>query len=636
MPDQGKRWIQVAADAAEAEVSQKKVVSSNYVDVRGRSLDDAATGRTRVHYELGGMWRDVLSYEGTDFDTLLVPEAGQMQVVGAPEIPQEGLYVAVPENAEVTDVRVVEKTERDLPGEYDLLPASEPVLEGMEAEHVPDPAVYDSDEPFPGKDVELLGTKHIAGRKVAHVMVYLLQYRPRSKRIKVLESIDIEVLYETLPGMDAGPQRKLLRKSPIAQMILDSDSAEEGERSVVDSLSRDAPGIMALSEPGLRDTAHLGEFLIVTTDELEFAVEPLATAKSRDHSTMVVTKEEIVAQFPAPSAEESIKAFLGYAVNHWRDPPDWVVLAGDVEQIPTCIMDFETVHPQLPPKLASDHFYADLWDDLAPELVVSRLPTSDPSVMHRLCELAASGGSQSGAWKKNLLLAAYQSSGYINCSEDIARAAGAHFAVSKRYGGQSSSQDVKDVLNDGVVIANYRGHGDVDAWAASNGLDIADVQALNNADRIPLVFSIACWNAQIDLPGECFGETWIRSEKALTFLGATRPSFTKANHDFNRYLFDAILHYDLIQVGDIVRWATAKLLLNFSPAKYARDNVRMYVLLGDPTAGVFFVGNRNSKRLHHADCRWVDRMSEASKAFYSSIQEAGQSAYQPCYYCLPQ
>ena len=631
MTNQARQWIPVAPDAAEAERAQKMVVSSNFVDVRGVAPADTATGRTRVHYELRGMWRDMLTYEGTDFDTLLVPEAGRMQVAGAPEVPQEGLFVAVPENAVVKEVRIVEKKERELPGAYDLVPASAPVLEGMEPEHIPDQAIYGSDEPYPGKHVELLGTKHIAGRKVAHVLVYLLQYRPQSKRITVLESVDIEVLYESLPGVDAGPRRKLLRKSPMEQMILDSESIDEGERSKLDSSSSPAAGLDA---GGLKSPALRGEFLIITTEDLKDSVEPLVAAKRRNHRTQVVTKAEILSEFPGASAEESIQSFIWYAVNHWREPPDWVVLAGDVDSIPTRIMDFETQHPQLPPTLASDHFYSDLWDDLTPEIVVSRLPTSDPQAMRQLCNLAASGSSQSGAWKKNLLLAAYESSGYINCSEDIANTAQARFTVSKRYGGQSNSQEVKDDLNSGVAIANYRGHGDDNAWASSNGLNSADVQALNNVNRIPLVFSIACWNAHIDMPGECFAETWIRGEKALGFLGATRPSFTAANHDFNRYLFDAIIHYDLARVGEIVNWAKAKLLLNSSPAQYAQDNVRMYVLLGDPTAGVFFVGNGKSKRIHHADCRWVERMSAASKVFFSSIEEATQLAYKRCFYCL--
>jgi hypothetical protein len=416
----------------------------------------------------------------------------------------------------------------------------------------------------------------------------------------------------------------------MEQMILDSDSIEAGEKAKLDSLSELDDEIHA----GLKNPELRGEFLIITTEELKNAVEPLATAKSKHHSTIVVTKKEIASEFPAPKEEESIKSFLKFAVNHWRDPPDWLVLAGDVEQIPTHITGFESAVFGLPPNLASDHFYADLWDDLAPEIVVSRLPTSDPDTMWKLCNLLASGSCQSGSWKKNLLLAAYEDTGYINCSDDIATTAQTHFTVSKRYGGQSSSQEVKNDLNNGVVIANYRGHGSDFSWSASNGLKTADVQGLNNTNRIPLVFSVACWNAHIDMDGECFGETWLRNEKALSFLGATRPSFTMANHDFNRYLFDAIVNYHLTRVGDIVNWAKAKLLLNYSPAKYARDNVRMYVLLGDPTAGIFFVGNRNSKRLHIADCRWVERMNNTSKVFLSDIEEATHSDYRRCSYCL--
>ena len=130
----------------------------------------------------------------------------------------------------------------------------------------------------------------------------------------------------------------------MEQMILDSESITESERAGLDSpSSRAAAG---LDGGGLRSPALRGEFLIITTEDLKSAVDPLVAEKRKNHQTQVVTKDEILSEFPEASDEESIQSFIRYAVNHWREPPDWVVLAGDVDPIPTRIMAFETQHPQ--------------------------------------------------------------------------------------------------------------------------------------------------------------------------------------------------------------------------------------------------------------------------------------------------
>lgn len=635
MSVESRKWIPVVSGAKEAESSIKEVISSGYVDVRKAALDQGAVGKTRVKYQARGMWQDTLSYEGADFDTLKAPSAGRMQVPGAPEIPQEGLFVAVPANAEVKGVQVISKKERELSGKFTILPASKPVIEGVKPEHIPDPQIYDSDEPFPGKYVELLGEKHVAGRKVAHILVYLAQFRPKSKKVTALQSIELEVTYETHPGMDAEPRRRLLRRSPLEDLILDSESIVDGEKARLDEASAYDVGPM---DTGLKNQTNCGEYLIITTNALQKSVSPLASAKGVNHSVMVVTREDIVAEFPRTSVQLSILEFLRYAYDYWYEAPEWVVLAGDVDQIPTNLTTYVTPDPDVPADLASDHYYADLYGDLSPELAVGRLPVSNAEDMYNLCRLAVAYNKQTGSWRKKVLLTAYQrtepSDDYIDCKNNIATTAGTEFTVTKKYAGHATKQQVKDEINDGAVIVNYRGHGSDTAWSASNGLTAADVRGLSNAGKLPLVFSIACWNAHIDMAGECFGETWIREEKTPCFLGATRPSFTYPNHDFDEYLFDAIVNEQLIMVGDIINWAKTKLLLNYSPANLAQDNVRMYLLLGDPTLSVYFVGNQNTGELHIADCQWVGKMRWSNKRYFRTVQDAIDMGYNGCYYCL--
>jgi len=583
MSGKARKWISIVSDAKEGESSEKRVVSSNFKHIRSIGVDDSGTRSTKISYKVRGIWRDIFTYNGTAFDTLKIPDAGRMQIEGAPEIPQEGLFVAIPENAEVKEVKIINKKENKLTGEYYVLPASKPILEGEEPEYIPKKEIYESDESFPGKDIEFMGTKHVAGRKVAHIIVNLVQYKPKSKKVKALESIDLEVVYETRLGMDAKVKRRLLRKSPMEQMILDSESIIEGEKQK-EKTEKESD----LDSSGLHDPNNKGEYLIITTADLKDSVSTLALAKENFYTVKIVTKEEILVEFENPNEVEAIREFLIYTTENWAEPPEWVVLAGDVDKIPTYVT-YYTTSGHTSDDLASDHYYADLSDNLAPEIVVSRLPVSNAQDMERICSRAASYGENGGAWRDNIFLTAYQSYGYINCKDDIASLIGTNFKVIKKYAGQSSKQEVIDTLNAGVVIANYRGHGSKTAWSASNGLNTNDVRNLNNNDKIPIVFSIACLNNFLDMAGECFGETWIRNEKAIAFLGASRPSFTSPNHDFDEYLFDAIINQGLTKVGDIVNWAKIKLFMNYT-GSLAEDNIRMYLLLGEPTVDLVIEG----------------------------------------------
>lgn len=162
---------------------------------------------------------------------------------------------------------------------------------------------------------------------------------------------------------------------------------------------------------------------------------------------------------------------------------------------------------------------------------------------------------------------------------------GNHYQVCKKYGGQSSKQDVINVINAGVGVLNYRGHGSEVEWQASNGLSKADVPGLANESMTPQILSIACLNNRIDHDAPCFGASWILAQKAVTFLGASRPSYTDVNHIFDKYLWDTIIHDGVKEAGRIFNLATARLYLN-NPGVATEHNIHMYLLLGDPMASL--------------------------------------------------
>lgn len=565
MARERRKWVAMIPTAKEGSTSEKRVISSDQRNILMTATNEAGAGSTRIHYELPGLWQDELSYGGNQYDILEIDDGGFMQVEGAPRLPQEGLFIAIPENAVLKGVRTIGKDSRELPGKFLILPAAKPVFEGQEVVYRPDPAVYEQDAAFPGNDIESYGVKRVAGHKVVHVVIHLLQYHPKSRSVTALKSIDIEVQYETVAGMDAEVKRRGRLQSPVEKLILDLDTTtyEEQPRK-----ARDA---------NLKDPSIQADFLIITTDELKNSFDNFAAIKMFKHKVKTSTLAEIKAEFPAASDDVSIRDFLIYATQSWAVPPVSVVLGGNIGEIPTHMQNHAGEN------IPSDHFYADLKGDICPDISVSRFPASTAADMTKLCDTAASYNRYGGDWRKQVMLTTFNRADYNQCKDDVAGIIGNDLTVIKCYDGQATKQQVADTINQGLAIVNYRGHGSETEWQASNGLTNADIPNLNNGDMMPQVLSIACLNNSLDFAGSYFGQTWMLNQKAITFLGASRPSYTDVNHKFDKYLWNAIITQGLRQAGQVFNWGTTQLYLN-NPDDSTVHNIYMYLLLGDPTA----------------------------------------------------
>ena len=76
---------------------------------------------------------------------------------------------------------------------------------------------------------------------------------------------------------------------------------------------------------------------------------------------------------------------------------------------------------------------------------------------------------------------------------------------------------------------------------------------------------------------------WIKQLKAISFLGASAPSYTTVNHVFDKYLWEGIHQKKITKIGDIFVWATLELYRN-KPDRHTITNILEYLLLGDPSA----------------------------------------------------
>jgi methylphosphotriester-DNA--protein-cysteine methyltransferase len=48
-----------------------------------------------------------------------------------------------------------------------------------------------------------------------------------------------------------------------------------------------------------------------------------------------------------------------------------------------------------------------------------------------------------------------------------------------------------------------------------------------------------------------------------------------------------------------------------------------------------FIGNKSSKKVHRADCRWGMKTSPAKRVYFKTYEEAAKAGYIPCKACKP-
>ena len=539
-------------------------------------------------YIAGGVWKGTFAVGNTTYDTLAAPRSGAVADAGAPELPQEGIFVAVPNGATNISVRVVRKKMQPLDGVWRIKPAPKPITEAEyvagKEEYRSRPAIYNSDDEYPGKDFDLLGLKSLEGVPVVHVLIYLAQYKPRSGSLSVVKSMMLEISYDVPPQTDAVPRMRSFAPM-LGDMILDFDNVQQ----ITADESPRAPARRRRCRPDPQaDGYHVR---VCDHHDPGPGRGGAATAHAKagwPHYARVADTQTIKAEFPAANLKESIRSFLSWAWGNWTVPPRFVVLAGDVDAIPVHAYTQYTIDGENP---RSDHYYADIQGNLSPEIVVARIPSSDAARVQQICQnlaqYPARRGTDWGGWQNQVVLVAYQGDTYKQCSNDIATAIAPRFSVTKLYGDASTRQQVVDKMNAGVLVANYRGHGAKTEWSSANGLRTAEIRALNNGQMPPLVFCICCQNAWIDDQStEVVTETFLREGKCVAILGATRNSPTYANNDFDKYLWQAVMDGGEVTPGGIVQRAKALMVQNQSGSVAHQEDVVLYMLFGDPTAKV--------------------------------------------------
>ncbi len=253
---------------------------------------------------------------------------------GKPVLPVIPSSIGLPDGYTLDHVEVIQGDKVDLPGlytveygqmQYPLLPGVVPTLTAK------DPAVYSSDNPYPGNLYDLVGIQKLRGVSTVNVNLHPVEYRPVSSKVSYYKELTVKIV--TRPDLKRSAETEnRYRPSQIRSLANMIDNPE-----VLNTyLEKQPEGREARS--GFCDPADSFQYVLVTGNAIKNAAtspnvnDLIAQRQSQGLSATIVTIEDIYANYSGTDQAEQLRNFIKDAYNNWET--DFVLLGGDTNIIP--------------------------------------------------------------------------------------------------------------------------------------------------------------------------------------------------------------------------------------------------------------------------------------------------------------
>ncbi|MCK4545949.1 MAG: VCBS repeat-containing protein [Candidatus Eisenbacteria sp.] len=565
-------------------------------------------------------WTETFSFDPGDLRTstlrghteLRLPGCVVDAEEGAPRLPLFAYTVAVREGEKVVGVEVMEIVTERIPGHYDILPGGGEI---PGATIVRDPAIWSGAGPYPEQVVSLGGAGFMGGAQLASVIIHPVQFIPAEGAL--LFHREIRVRMVTAPSTEVGVHS---RRSPVCPA---------SSRTVS---GRVVPGRMV--EKGLLSgtfqpteypslDGSLVEYLIITVDELAAEFQRLADWKtSCGVPALVKTLPWIEANYPGGvDLPEKIRFFIRDAYEMWGT--EWVLLGGDVDQIPirlahsdyyapgdwliTCDMYYQCLDGNW--NADGDHLFGEGYQhgaapgdsaDFYPEVFLGRASVQDVSEASNFIDNAMDyrkdpdpGYLTRALFLGEVVFPIGWDPGdpiYLDGSDICEQSAQwfpSDWDTTKLYeiNGNENHDAILDEMNAGHGIVVVVNHGDAFKMSTSDDLYLylSDMDSLQNHGKTGFIYTSNCNLSQIEM--DCFNEhlTQNLDRGYIGAIGATRFCFPHAGRDFQEEVFRLLFEAGVTRIGELqafhkVPFAAVSTLDNSA----YRWTVLSYMLLGDP------------------------------------------------------
>ena len=528
-------------------------------------LISADASKVRVEIRIPEIVVEDKLVEGKTYQLITIPGGGWLTEVGNPQLPLVCRFVALPPTSGIR-MEVVEEEKEILSGNFLVYPFQKPPTrdDNPEPEEFQlNEEIYSQDRVLPGNLVEKGEICILRDLRLAPIKFFPVQFNPKTGEITVYKRMVVDIHFE---GEGENPKlnpTNVLTRSFLKtyeRFVLNFDQIKGG-KDVVD-----------------------GSVLIITYDNFHDQVQPLADWKhKRGLSTHLVDLSEVGV------TNTDIYNYIYDAYHTWPNPPEYVILVGDIQQIPTnngisCITDHKYVTVD-----GSDYFA---------DIHIGRISVQTQAEATHVITKTLNYRNNPYVDQTEWFMRGMTISGsdYVDdynaliCGNFMVDYAGfTYFDSLWASLGNDTPTQISNRLNQGRSWIAYFGHGWATGWSPS-GFDNSDIDALNNGEKLPAIFSVACNNGEFDYSSDCFAEKWIKvgsvgNEKgAVIICASTRGSSffwsdTMGRGTFKAYFKDSLFHFTpAVNQGKMMMYT----YFPQGPGGTTEREMQMYTTFGDP------------------------------------------------------
>ncbi len=505
--------------------------------------------------------------QGETYQLITIPGGGWLTQVGDPQVPLVCRFVALPPTSGVR-IEVIETEEETLAEKFLIYPFQKPPMREdppVSEEFQLNQKTYSQNQAFPGNLVEKGEISILRDLRLAPIKFFPVQFNPRAGEVTVYKRMVVDIYFEgTGENPKLHPSNVLTRSflKTYERFVLNFDQVKEG-KDVVD-----------------------GSFLIITYDDFHAQVQPLAEWKHiRGFETHLVDLSEV------GSTNMQIYNYIYDAYHSWPNPPEYLILVGDVQQIPTfdglqgCITDHKYVTVD-----GSDYFA-----DIHIGRISVQTQAEAQHVVAKTLNYRNSPFVDEIDWfMKGMTISGsdyVDDQNALRCGNLMVDYGGFTYFDSLWYSlGLCTATQISTRLNEGRSWAVHFGHGSATGWYPSNFTN-SNINALSNGEKLPAIMSIACNNGEFDYSGgDCFAERWIKAgeigaEKgAVIICASTEGSAFFYSDTLGRGTFIAYFEDSLFGFTPAVNEGKMYMYTYFpEPAGGTTEReMQMYTTFGDP------------------------------------------------------
>ena len=464
----------------------------------GYRLIHADQDQTTIQFSIDGFFTQYVQTPKGKAAIISVPKMVSLAEKGAPDVPKYAISAIIGDDAQ-TDVRVVASRFMDFPN-IEVAPSKGDFSRKIDPATVPYTygEMYQQDAFYPVTNTALQEPYILRNFRGQALTLMPFVYNPVTKTLRVYYDITVEIYRNGSGGANQFTRNRALTEDAEFEHIYASHFVNFKQ--------------VRQRYPILQEN---GKLLIISHGPYMEAMQPfVAWKKTIGRPTEMVNVSTI------GSTPEAIKTFVQNYYN--TNGLTHLLLVGDHQHVPS--------YNNTTAGGYSDNYFGYLvGNDSYNELFVGRFSAESPAHVETMVAKVIT-------YERDL----NQDATWLNIGVGVARNEGAgnghnggeadyihmdfirdtllnftYQTVYREYDGgvpglpNTTAAQISSRINAGTSIINYCNHGSQNSWSVA-GYSTSHVEALNNTDRWPIVWAVACDNGRFT-NGTCFAETWMRA-----------------------------------------------------------------------------------------------------------------------------